>query len=1109
MFDRTAERPHAPLAPLPSSGEIHSAQEAPAMPSPTANPRQQAMALLHEVDPAVPGATLGIALRIADTVDTEKLTSAVAGLVRRHDALRTRLVRDNAGWRKVVDPAESSFDPQRYCSVVFLPPDMTASALTQELTRRCRVVLSVTEGPLFRAEIVHAEGFPRILVVVVHHAVVDLWSVGVLVDELGAHLADVPLSPVAPGEVQEAGPRRLDRAWAFWKDLLSHGVDALQLPAAPHLDDTPAERSSHARTSVHARLALGRERTSVLTALSRECGVTRFAVLLAVKALVLARLSGAVRVPVAVPLHGRSSDSIRAVDYRVSTVALPVNTSAATVGDLIEHTSRVLRGAMAHQKLSYPELVAMSMADGGPEIPVPDVALLLQQDTPGAPKGTAAGLLGVGTLEVHGLEFDVAVPPPSIGPFGLATLLTEHEGSFVGRVEVDPARYQPWLAARVCEAFLAVVDTIDRGAKTPIDDVTAVSKADAEQLAQWAIAEPPPGDEILMHELVLGSAATHRDETAVVARDGVLTYGELTDQSAAVAAALHERGVEVGDAVAVLLPRRRSLLPALLGILRAGATYVPLDATSPAQRLEAVVTDAKAKFVVADKQLDDHLRGSPVRALILDEMLRQSARPAPAVELHGENAAYMLFTSGSTGRPKGVVIPHRAAANFLRWAVTAFTQDDLAETYAVTPATFDLSIFELFAPLVAGTKVRLLDSVLDLLDPGPVTQGGTLLNTVPSAVTTLVGRDALPTSLRVVNLAGEPLTASLVHGVHERVPGVRLFNLYGPSETTTYSTYVALAADVVDPIPIGRPVGGTSLAVVDGNMRPVPPGGAGELLIGGVGVGLGYTEWRSGTAARFLPDRSRPGERLYRTGDLVRWRPDGVLDFLGRVDDQVKLRGFRIELGEVESALRATVQLREVAVLAEGAGNDRKLVAHLVAAGTVPDPAADWVRGLRQRLLRRLPAYMVPSAFTVSEALPRNAHGKLDRAAVRQLPVVAVTSGERVAPRTDAERRVAACWRAALGTTELGVTDDFSDVGGHSLLLTTLAHLLSVEFDVAVDLAALSRRRTVTTQAELMAGLQHQPVTAARNTPVARVDRSRFVTPPEPSPRIQSHAKES
>lgn len=1068
-----------------------------------ATSRQQALGMLQEIDPGSPGLVLGVAFRLPPTLDVSDVGRRLVELVERHEALRSRLVLHGGRWLRVVDPPERSPGAEpwgRYCSLVRLHPDkLSRDQFLEELDTRCRRILDLAKGPLFYAEVVLAEGHGPHLVIQAHHAVVDLWSIGILAAELAILLGGQGQAlelPTPLASTEEPDGQRRDRAWRFWQDLLTDEIDPVALPPAEPITPLSRGGSTAARRTVCAPLDLGTQRSAAISALARRCGTTRYAVLLAAQAVTLARLTGTDRVPITVALHGRGAGTARAVDYLVSTVALPVDTAGGTAADLITRVARSLRGALAHQTFGYQDLVACSSERNGPAVPLPEVALLLQQDTPGALVGAAAGLLGMGGIQLGEVELTAVVPVPSVGPFSLVTLLTDYEGRLLGRVDVDPSRYQPWLAERFAASFVAVVDGLTVGYNTPLIEITAVSANEAERLRDWSQSALPAATDSTLHQLVLATAERHPDREAVLATDGSLTYRELAVRSAAIAAGLAAAGVGKSSAVGVLFPRRRDLLCALLGVLRAGAAYIPLDATTPDARLTGMINDARCDHLLIPAELADQRHVLPVASLVIDDLLSSDGSP-PDHLATPDDAAYVLFTSGSTGRPKGVVIRHASAVNLVRWAGTVYSAQELADTCAITPITFDLSVFELFVPLAYGCRVRLLGSVVDLVASPEEVAGATLLNTVPSAVAMLLEHDALPRSVRVVNMAGEPLTAQLVHAVHNSISGVRVVNLYGPSETTTYSTYAELGANTVDPVPIGRPVDGTSLHLVDADLRPVPIGGTGELLISGAGVAIGYAGQPALTASRFLIDPQHPGQRLYRTGDLVRWLPDRQLGFIGRVDHQVKVRGFRVEPSDVEGALRAVATLREVAVLAVGKGTSRRLAAYLVPTDLVEGNPIDWLRGVRQQLGQKLPNYLVPSEFALLAELPRNRHGKLDRRRLSTCPTIPLVAKKRLSPRTDLERRVLARWTEVLAVSDIGVTDDFLDVGGHSLLVARIAHLLSQEFAIELKLAVLWDHRTVAEQAELVgqllaAGTIAAPAHRQDRHPIRRLDRRLF-----------------
>ncbi|HEY0095888.1 MAG TPA: non-ribosomal peptide synthetase, partial [Archangium sp.] len=518
---------------------------------------------------------------------------------------------------------------------------------------------------------------------------------------------------------------------------------------------------------------------------------------------------------------------------------------------------------------------------------------------------------------------------------------------------------------------------------------------------------------------------------------------------------------------------------------------VPLDPTYPKERLAWLLEDAQGPALVAHSHLLGALPPHSVPVVCLDSdadsLAREATQPLEDAALAG-NLAYLIYTSGSTGRPKGVAIAHQSAVALLHWALGVFSPEELRGVLGSTSLNFDLSVFEVFAPLACGGSVVLARNALHLSELSTAAEV-TLLNTVPSAMAQLLRMGAVPASVRTVNLAGEALPQPLAEQVYE-VPGVsKLYNLYGPSEDTTYSTY-ALVKRGEAPL-IGRPITNTQAYVLDGELRPVPVGVIGELYLAGEGLARGYLHRPELTAERFLPDPFGPaGTRMYRTGDRVRYRADGVLEYLGRADFQVKVRGFRIELGEIEAALRQHPAVRDTVLLAREDGPSGKwLVAYVVpsasTAPTSPRPPGEG-RGegaespglkpeeLRTWLKQKLPEYMVPSAFVVLEALPLTSNGKVDRKA---LPAPEGGEGRAgyVAPRTALEEVVAGIWASLLGARRVGAEDHFFELGGHSLLATQVVSRLREVLKVELPVRALFEAPTVAELARRLEAMSGGP----------------------------------
>ncbi|HEV3455524.1 MAG TPA: amino acid adenylation domain-containing protein, partial [Thermoanaerobaculia bacterium] len=613
---------------------------------------------------------------------------------------------------------------------------------------------------------------------------------------------------------------------------------------------------------------------------------------------------------------------------------------------------------------------------------------------------------------------------------------------------------------------------------------------------------------------------------ALIAAGGDLTYAELDRRAERLARRLRAAGAGPEVPVGVLLERTARLVESLLAILKAGGAYLPLDPAYPAARIATMLEDARAPLLLTDRRLLARLpQALPldgVRVLDLDGAEHGEAptwlqetpatpvtparpvRPAtPGAAPEPGNLAYVIYTSGSTGRPKGVAIEHRSAAALVAWAHRTFSPADLAGVFAATSICFDLSVFELFVPLTCGGAVILGDDALALASP-PRAAAVTLINTVPSAMAELLRLEAVPPSVRTINLAGEPLSSGLVAEIHARTAARRVFDLYGPSEDTTYSTCARRLAG--EPPTIGRPLDDTHVHLLDPWLEPVPIGVPGELCIAGAGLARGYLHRPELTAEQFVPDpfaalaggAAAGGKRMYRTGDLARTLPDGSLQFLGRRDQQVKVRGFRIELGEIEAQLARHPALREVvvAVREEAGGEGARLVAYAVpaaAGGCQPEELRAWLAQL-------VPAFMVPAAWVVlPDGLPRTPNGKIDRRALPEpqaAPALSAGSAQDAgapgyeAPRTATERALAAVWADVLGldrVDRVGAHDDFFRLGGHSLLATRVVARLRRELDIDLPLRSMFQTPTLAGLAVTVQALQEsRERREPRETPAGR-----------------------
>ena len=610
---------------------------------------------------------------------------------------------------------------------------------------------------------------------------------------------------------------------------------------------------------------------------------------------------------------------------------------------------------------------------------------------------------------------------------------------------------------RMIGHYQVLLDRMLADPERPVSDVPMLTLSEQRQLTvEWNDTRSGHRPDKCIHELFEQQVEARPDATAVVFGSKRLTYRELNARADQLAHHLQTLGVGSEGLVGVCMDRSLDMVVALLGILKAGGAYVPIDPLYPKERLDFLVQDTALGVLVTEKQWLSRLPRHQAKVITLDHLFfsanNNGNRTGKATP---ESLAYIIYTSGSTGRPKGVAIEHRNAAALIAWARQVYAAEELAGVLASTSICFDLSVFELFVPLTLGGTVILTENILHL--PGlPAADPVTLVNTVPSALAELLRAGGIPPSVVTVNLAGEPLKASLVRQIYAQGSIQRVYDLYGPSEDTTYSTCALRRPDGVETI--GRPILNKEAYILNERRQPVPIGVRGELYLGGDGVARGYFNRPDLTAQKFVPNpfRSRPGARLYRTGDICRYLPDGNIEFLGRLDQQVKVRGFRIELGEIETVLGQHPGVEQCVVLArEDQPGQKQLVAYIVPAAS---NAAAGPEQLRDYLKQKLPQHMVPAAFVILERLPLTPNGKIDRNALSPPDRHRLTTGATmVAQRNPVERQLTEIWEEVLQVQPIRVTDNFFELGGHSLLAVRLTAEVEKNFGVRLPLATIFR----------------------------------------------------
>ncbi|HSF41241.1 MAG TPA: amino acid adenylation domain-containing protein, partial [Thermoanaerobaculia bacterium] len=1010
---------------------------------------QERLWFLEQLEPGTALYNVTAGLRLSGRLRVPALAAALTGLVARHESLRTTFVEIEGRPYQAVAPAAGADLPRIDLSA--LPEATREDELARLAAEQARRPFDLARGPLLRASLVRLSGEDHAFVCILHHIVSDGWSAGVLVRELSAlyeaFSAGLP-SPLPPLPIQypdyavwqreHLQGETLAARLAYWRERLA-GLPPLDLPTDRSRPVVATFRGGRLPVAV-PRPATGR-----LQEIARRSGASLFMALLAVFEELLHRYARQEDFGVGTPVANRDRSELEGlIGFFVNSVVLRAEVSGdPTFSELLDRVRQTTLTAYAHQDLPFERLVEELRPERDlARSPLFQVMLSLH-NAPAEP-------LRLPELTLAPLPLDGGT-----AKFELLLSLAETGEGLAGEIEYNAGLFDRATIERLRDHFAALLGSAAAEPHRRLSELPMLTEPERRELLAWNdTGEAEAGG--CLHELFEAQAARIPEAVALIDGTRRWTYRELDLRASLLAHLLIRRGVGPEIPVAVCLERTADLPAALLAVLKAGGAYVPLDPAHPRERLAFLLADSRAAVLITRKDLAAGLAGV-IPTLDLDAGEPDGPdRGKPASGVGPEHLSYILYTSGSTGRPKGVAVEHRSAAALIGWALRTFSAEELAGVLAATSAGFDLSVFELFAPWAAGGAAILAENALELPEL-PAAGEVTLVNTVPSAIAALARQGGIPPSVRTVNLAGEPLKSSLAREVCERSHAGRIWNLYGPTEDTTYSTAAPVdRSDAREPS-IGRPLPGTRAHVLDPYGREVPVGVPGELCLSGAGLARGYLGRPGLTAERFGPDpfSSEPGARLYRTGDLVRRRPGGDLDFLGRIDHQVKIRGVRVELGEVESVLAAHPAVREAVALVRDDGGDRRLIAWVVATdGAAPESAA-----LREHLRARLPEVMVPSAFVVLDRLPLTPNGKLDRKA---LPAPErAESAARETPRNEVEEILAGIWSEILRAGSVSIHDDFFALGGHSLLATQVVSRVRDAFAVELPLKAVFERPTV------------------------------------------------
>lgn len=1046
---------------------------------------QQRLWFLDQFQPGSPVYNIPIALRLSGRLDIAALEHSLAGIVCRHEALRTTFAVAADEPVQVIAAEANSPETQtlRLIDLQHLPSAERETEVRRLATAEARRPFDLTRGPLLRVTLLRLKAETHVLLLTMHHIISDGWSLDLFLRELAAlyqaYTAGEP-SPLPDLPIQYADFAVWQRTWlqgevlktqlAYWRQQLGGDLPVLQLPT-----DRPRPPLQTFNGATHVfRLPTSLVRS--LKTLSEQEGVTLFMTLVAAFKVLLYRYTGQTDIVVGTPSANRNRPELEGlIGFFVNMLLLRTNLDGETTfRNLLRQVREVTLGAQAHQDLPFEQLVE---------------AIQPERDLSRQPLFQVMFNLVLEPLDganLPGLTVEPIQVDSGTAKFDLTLQFRQAERDLRGELEYNTDLFDAATIRRMAGHFQTLLEGIVIDPDQRPGDLPLLTTAERRQLlVSWNQTHLPYSPNDCFHQRFEDQVEAQPDSIAIRFEDHQLTYAELNRRANQLAHTLQRSGVEPGVLVGICVERSLELVVGLLGILKAGGAYVPLDPAYPAERLALMIEDARIPILLTHDQGRAGMAAPDIRVICLDSdwsTIAQESEANPDTSVTGTDLAYVIYTSGSTGRPKGVQIPHQALVNFLttmQQAPGLTAQDSLL---AVTTISFDIAALELYLPLMCGGQVVLAGrevatdgvKLLALLE----SSGATVMQATPATWRMLLAAGWSERRSLKILCGGEALPTELARQLSER--GSSLWNLYGPTETTIWSSlYQVEPAQSAEPPReaielIGRPIANTELYVLDSHLQPVPVGVPGELYIGGAGLAVGYLNRPELTAEKFIehPFSDGIGARLYKTGDRVRYRPDGNLEFLGRLDHQVKLRGFRIELGEIESLLDRHPGVRAAIVtLYEAGPDDQRLVAYVVPAPGQAAQAQTLPDELRPYLQTRLPHYMLPSSVIVLETFPLTPNGKIDRRALPPPDTGWADRAEMVRPpRTPIEQTLAELWAGVLRLERAGIDDNFFELGGHSLLATQLIARIRETFQVELPLRRLFERPTIAGLAEILAG---------------------------------------
>jgi amino acid adenylation domain-containing protein len=988
-------------------------------------PAQEQIWVHAQLAPDLPLYNEPVTIHYSGRMDYAAFERAFNEILRRHESWRTAFTTLDERPVQIIHPARNVSIP--VIDLRDLPESEREAESVRIATADAVVPLDFTMTPLFRARLIQLDDEHHRLYLTLSHIIFDGVAIyRVFVPELAAlykafaaglasPLPNLPFQypDFACWKNRNHQTARRAADMAYWRQQLAGDLPILNLPV-----DRPRPAVQSFRGSMYPWV-IDADLMSALKVLSQSQGVTLFQTLLAAFAVLLQRYSGEDDIPIGSVTSGRDVPGTeRLLGYFLNTVILRLNFSEdITFVELLVRARNVTLEALAHDSISPAELLnELGIRRDSSYNPLFQSMFTLEPPIPALEPGWQLTQMDVDT---GATKYDIYLE------------LDERHNGILARFHYSTDLFDRASIVRMAEQWTALLEAVVASPGKRLFELSDVPSDQYETSNDTAMDYPQNST---AHQLIEAQATRTPDRVAVRFEGTSTTYAELNARANQLAAHLLRQGVKREELVGLYVERSIDMLVGMLGILKAGGGYVPLDPTYPKDRIEYMLRDSKTRFVVTQSVLVDELPAHDTQIVRIDADLVKDSADNLDLPVDTSGVAYVIYTSGSTGKPKGVRVPHRAVVNFLTSMASqpGICADDIL--LAVTTPSFDIAVLELFLPLIVGAKIvishRETAADGEALRQALEREEATMMQATPTTWRQLLGAGWKGNRTFKILCGGEAFPQDLVADLLARSGS--LWNMYGPTETTVWSTCYRVT-DATAPVLIGKPIGNTQCYVLNSKLRPVSAGVIGELYIGGDGVATGYLDRPELTESRFVPNPFKPGTRMYKTGDLVRYRPDGNIECLGRNDYQVKLRGNRIELGEIESILSTHPSIEQAVTIIrqdhDSGAREARLVAYLIFRKGEELSQIE----LRKHLRMQLPDYTIPQLFVRLEAFPMTENGKIDRKRLPKPPSVE-TAEDFIAPRTDAERLIAEIWREVLGTRQIGVYDNFFNLGGNSLL---------------------------------------------------------------------------